>query len=154
MTRRDPLDLEVISAFGMLTTRFIADYDTAAGAHGLSGAQARLLALVVAEPHPMGRLAAVLNCEPSNVTGLVDRLEKRGLVRRRPDAQDRRVKLIAPTEAGTELSAQVWADMNFAAEPLRGLAEHERVQLRDLLRKLSPDEARTAPDDGPPSLPR
>ena len=138
MIRRDPLDLEVISAFGLLTTRFIADYDIAAGAHGLSGAQARLLALVVAEPHPMGRLAAVLNCEPSNVTGLVDRLEKHGLVQRRPDAQDRRVKLIAPTEAGVELSAKVWADMNFAAEPLRGLAEHERLQLRDLLRKLTP----------------
>jgi DNA-binding MarR family transcriptional regulator len=139
MTRRDPLDLEVISAFGLLTTRFIADYDTAAGAHGLSGAQARLLALVVTEPHPMSRLAAVLSCEPSNVTGLVDRLEKRGLVERRPAAHDRRVKLIAPTEEGAELSAKVWADMDFAAEPLRGLAKEERLQLRDLLRKLAPN---------------
>jgi DNA-binding MarR family transcriptional regulator len=141
MTRRDPLDLEVIHALGQLTTRFIADYDTAAGAHGLSGAQARLLALVVTESRPMSQLAVGLQCEPSNVTGLVDRLEKRGLVRRGPDPQDRRVKLIAPTQAGAELSAKVWADMNFAAEPLHGLTQDERVRLRDLLRKLSPDEA-------------
>jgi len=138
MTRRDPLDLEVITALSELTTRFFADYDAAAGAHGLSGAQARLLTLVVTEPRPMSRLALGLHCEPSNVTGLVDRLEKRGLVQRRTDAQDRRVKLIAPTQAGTELSAKVWADLNFAAEPLRGLEHLERIQLRDLLRKMSP----------------
>ena len=57
MTRRDPLDLEVINALSQLTTRFFADYDAAAGAHGLSGAQARLLGLVVTEPRPMSRLA-------------------------------------------------------------------------------------------------
>ncbi|HTJ71155.1 MAG TPA: MarR family transcriptional regulator [Actinospica sp.] len=141
MTRRDPLDLEVITALSELTTRFFADYDAAAGAHGLSGAQARLLALVVTEPRPMSKLAVGLRCEPSNVTGLVDRLEKHGLVERRVDAQDRRVKLIAPTEAGSELSARVWADLNFAAEPLRGLEQPERIQLRDLLRKMSPHRA-------------
>jgi DNA-binding MarR family transcriptional regulator len=70
------------------------------------------------------------------VTGLVDRLEKRALVERRTDAQDRRVKLIAPTEEGGELSARVWADLNFAAEPLRGLEHAERIQLRDLLRRM------------------
>jgi DNA-binding MarR family transcriptional regulator len=141
MTRRDPLDLEVINALAQLTSRFLADYDAAAGAHGLSGAQARLLALVVTEPRPMSRLAVGLHCEPSNVTGLVDRLEKRGLVQRGPDPQDRRVKLIAPTQAGAELSAKVWSDMDFAAAPLLGLGQDERLQLRDLLRKLSPDEA-------------
>jgi DNA-binding MarR family transcriptional regulator len=136
MTRRDPLDLEVITALGEMTTRFFADYDAAAGVHGLSGAQARLLTLVVTEPRPMSKLAVGLRCEPSNVTGLVDRLEKRGLVERRTDPQDRRVKLIAPTEAGSTLSARVWADLNFAAEPLRGLEHPERIQLRDLLRKM------------------
>lgn len=138
MTRRDPLDLEVITALSELTTRFFADYDAAASAHGLSGAQARLLALVVTEPRPMSRLADGLRCEPSNVTGLVDRLEKRGLVERRVDGQDRRVKLIAPTEAGTELSAKVWADLDFAAEPLHALEHPERIALRDLLRKMRP----------------
>lgn len=138
MTRRDPLDLEVITSLAFLTTSFFADYEAAASAHELSGAQARLLALVVTEPRPMSRLATVLHCEPSNVTGLVDRLERRGLVERRPDPQDRRVKQIAPTDEGRELSAKVWANLSFAAEPLKGLAHAERVQLRDLLRKMVP----------------
>lgn len=140
MTRRDPLDLEVITSLALLTTRFFADYEAAAGAHELSGAQARLLALVATEPRPMSKLALVMHCEPSNITGLVDRLERHGLVERRTDAQDRRVKLIAPTPAGLELSEKVRADLNFAAEPLAGLGRDERVQLRDLLRKMIPDE--------------
>lgn len=139
MTRRDPLDLEVITSLAGLTSRFYADYDTAAAGHDLSGAQARLLTLVVTEPRPMSRLAVGMHCEPSNITGLVDRLEKRGLVERLADPQDRRVKLIAPTEAGTELSARVWADMDFAAAPLKGLAHDERMVLRDLLRKMAPE---------------
>lgn len=138
MTRRDPLSLEVISSLAEVTGRFIADYDEAAAAHELTGAQARLLALVVTEPRPMSRLAVSMRCEPSNVTGLVDKLERRGLVERRPDPADRRVKLIAPTPEGVELSGEVWADLDFAAEPLAALAEPERVQLRDLLRKINP----------------
>jgi DNA-binding MarR family transcriptional regulator len=147
MTRRDPLDLEVITSLAVLTTSFFADYEAAATAHELSGAQARLLALVVTEPRPMSRLALGLHCEPSNVTGLVDRLEKRGLVTRRTDPQDRRVKLIAPTEAGRELSARVWANLTFAAEPLKELEHAERLQLRDLLRKMIPGDGRPRPAD-------
>ena len=144
MTHRDPLDLEVLTALSELSASFIADYDDAAAAHGLSGAQARLLGLVVTEPRPMSRLAHVLRCEPSNVTGLVDRLEKHGLVERRPDPQDRRVKLIAPSEAGRALYAKVFADLNFAADPLRGLDRTERTTFRDLLRKAAPEASRPA----------
>ena len=139
MTLRDPLDLEVVTALSELSARFFADYDEASGTHGLSGAQARLLALVITEPRPMSKLAYVLRCEPSTVTGLVDRLEKNGLVDRHADPQDRRVKLIAPTEAGRELYAKVWADLNFAADPMRGLEPDERITFRDLLRKMAPD---------------
>jgi DNA-binding MarR family transcriptional regulator len=144
MTHRDPLDLEVVTALSELSARFFADYDAAAGGHRLSGAQARLLALVITEPRPMSRLAYVLHCEPSNVTGLVDRLEKHGLVQRRADPRDRRVKLIAPTEAGTELYAKVFADLDFAADPLHGLGRAERIAFRDLLRKIAQEPPRPA----------
>ena len=55
----------------------------------LSPAQCHLLHLVEpGRPIPMGRLAETLACDASNVTGLVNRLESRGLVRRRPSATD------------------------------------------------------------------
>ena len=49
------------------------------------------------EPTPMGRIADVLCCDGSTVTWIVDRLEERGLVERRSDPRDRRVRLVATT---------------------------------------------------------
>ena len=51
---------------------------------------------------PMNELAALLACDNSNVTGLVDRLEARGLVTRQPSPEDRRVKHIVLTDAGRD----------------------------------------------------
>ena len=51
------------------------------------------------EPRPMGELAQHMHCDNSNMTGIVDRLAERGLVERRPAEGDRRVKLVALTDA-------------------------------------------------------
>src|SRR6266516_2117480 len=56
---------------------------------------------------PMNELAGELHCDTSNVTGIVDRLEDRGLVERRSAAHDRRVKLLELTERGAELGREV-----------------------------------------------
>ena len=59
------------------------------------------------EPRPMGELAHQMHCDNSNITGIVDRLSERGLVERRAAEGDRRVKLIALTDAGRELRAEL-----------------------------------------------
>ena len=59
------------------------------------------------ETLPMGQIAELLFCDASNVTLLVDRLEQRGLIERRPDPADRRVKQIAVTPAGRKLQRKV-----------------------------------------------
>ena len=82
--RPDPLTLEVVELIGDVVARYYADFDEAAAEHALTGAQARLLSLLSLEPLPMRKLAQKLKCEPSNVTGIVDRLESRGLVGGRP----------------------------------------------------------------------
>nr|WP_207929076.1 MarR family winged helix-turn-helix transcriptional regulator [Actinomadura sp. 6K520] len=51
-------------------------------------------------PAPMRQLAARLRCDASHVTGIVDGLERRGLVERRPAPDDRRVKHLVPTGEG------------------------------------------------------
>src|SRR5262249_42463105 len=66
----------------------------------LSPVQCHVLHLIDPDqPLPMGRLAETLSCDASNVTGLVDRLEARGLVERKRSDQDRRVKVIQLTTA-------------------------------------------------------
>jgi DNA-binding MarR family transcriptional regulator len=54
------------------------------------------------EPLPLSELAQLQNCVRSNITQLVDRLEKEGLVRRRPDPADRRSVRAALTPAGQQ----------------------------------------------------
>ncbi|MET8243139.1 MarR family transcriptional regulator [Streptomyces sp. NPDC005202] len=136
-TRRpDALTMEVVELIGDVVARFYEDYETAAGEHALTGAQARLLSLLSLEPLPMRKLAQKLKCEPSNVTGIVDRLEARGLVERRPDSADRRVKLAAATEEGQRVARELREGLRFAREPLAGLSDEERLALRDLLRRM------------------
>ena len=134
--RPDALTLEVVELIGDVVARFYADFEDAAAEHALTGAQARLVSLLSLEPLPMRKLAHKLRCEPSNVTGIVDRLESRGLVERRPDPADRRVKLAAVTEEGRTVARGLRESLRFAREPLAGLSEEERLALRDLLRRM------------------
>ncbi|MFF1961586.1 MarR family winged helix-turn-helix transcriptional regulator [Streptomyces sp. NPDC058220] len=135
-SRTDPLTLEVVELIGTVVARYYEEYEQAAAEHSLTGAQARVLGLLSVEPMPMRRIARKLKCEPSNVTGIVDRLEARDLVERRPDPADRRVKLAAPTEKGLATAAQLRDALGFAREPLAELSVEERQVLRDLLKRM------------------
>jgi DNA-binding MarR family transcriptional regulator len=77
-----------------------------------------------------------MQCHSSNVTGMVDRLEARGLVTRQPDPADRRVKLVALTPAGLSMRAKL---MEIARRPPEVLLERldaEQLQtLNELLAK-------------------
>ncbi|HEU5356566.1 MAG TPA: MarR family transcriptional regulator [Actinocrinis sp.] len=134
--RRDPITREVVDLIADMSTRFHDEYEAAAAAHDLTGVQAKLLGVVAERPVPMNQIATVLKCEPSNITGLVDRLAARGLVTRQPSPTDRRVKLVAATPVGAEVSGKVWANLDFAAQPLAALSDEERRMLRDLLRRI------------------
>src|SRR3954466_5434156 len=79
-----------------------------AAALDLSPAQCHVLHLIEpGRPVPMGQLAETLACDASNVTGLVDRLESGGLIRRQPSAGDRRVKVLDLTPTGSRLRTQL-----------------------------------------------
>ncbi|MGW0991940.1 MarR family winged helix-turn-helix transcriptional regulator [Streptomyces sp. NPDC002520] len=135
-TRPDELTVEVVELIGEVVGRYHADYEEAAAGHTLTGAQAKLLSLLALDPLPMRKLAQKLKCEPSNVTGIVDRLESRGLVERRPDPADRRVKMAVATDEGLRVVRELREDLRFARAPLAGLSDEERRSLRDLLRRM------------------
>ncbi|MFB6891152.1 MarR family winged helix-turn-helix transcriptional regulator [Kitasatospora sp. NPDC056327] len=132
----DEITREVVDLMVNLVSIFHREYEEAAAARSLTGAQAKVLALLRRGPMPMRRIAQTLSCEPSNITGIVDRLETRGFVTRQPDPQDRRVKLVAATGTGATASAELRESLNFAREPLAALGPQERTQLRDLLRRM------------------
>ena len=107
-----------------------ADFD-------LSPVQCHVLHLIEpARPLPMGRLAETLSCDASNVTGLVDRLESRGLIQRRPSAGDRRVKVLQLTPAGSRLRTQLLRRMTERSCPLSRLSRDEQRTLVKILETL------------------
>jgi DNA-binding MarR family transcriptional regulator len=96
-----------------------------------------LLALTPGEPAPMGDVAGVLRCDASNVTGLTDRLEARGLVERRPAPHDRRVRHLVLTDAGAAMRARIARELEEPPAGFAALTDAEARALRDLLRKVA-----------------
>jgi DNA-binding MarR family transcriptional regulator len=108
---------------------------------GLSFPQAH--ALKVLRPgHPiaMRELAGGLHCDPSNITGIVDRLGDRGLVERGSAPGDRRVKTLMLTEEGTALRMRLLDRLSEPPPGLGRLSIDEQRQLRDLLRRALLDD--------------
>jgi DNA-binding MarR family transcriptional regulator len=77
-------------------------------------------------PLPMGQLAEALDVSQASATGIVDRMEQRGLITRQRDAEDRRVTRVALTEEGRGV--------------IGGLAAERREHLGVLVDDLTDDE--------------
>jgi DNA-binding MarR family transcriptional regulator len=103
---------------------------------GLSEAQCQVLQhLDPAAPVPMCRLAETLDCDRSNVTGIVGRLEARGLVDRRPSASDRRVKNLVLTDAGRRQRQRLLDRLGEPPAGIRALPREEQNLLQAILRR-------------------
>jgi DNA-binding MarR family transcriptional regulator len=79
-------------------------FEEEASLHGFTMPQWRALAEIFrAEGIAQVSLAAALDVDQMTVSGIVGRLEKRGLIERFPDPNDSRAKLAKHTPAGREL---------------------------------------------------
>jgi DNA-binding MarR family transcriptional regulator len=137
VARRQP---EACRAWELLTRLFFAQrgqLPSLAGELDLSPVQCHVLHLMQPDqPIPMGRLAETLACDASNVTGLVDRLESRGLIVRRASADDRRVKVIVLTPTGARLRAELHQRLAAPPDPFQRLSEAEQRTLVRILERL------------------
>jgi DNA-binding MarR family transcriptional regulator len=103
---------------------------------GLSFQQAMALGHLEAdEPLPMSSLAVALQCDNSNVTGIVDRLEAAGLAERRSFEGDRRVKAVALTPLGESVRDQVRRRAGTPPPPIAALSDEDAATLRDVLQR-------------------
>jgi DNA-binding MarR family transcriptional regulator len=96
-------DLGIVDALAQLTFLVQGKLARLTAAHDLSLIQTRLLGVLRDREPTMRELATLLDLDKSSVTGLVDRAEKRGLVRRSPSDEDRRTVRVVLTSAGREL---------------------------------------------------
>jgi DNA-binding MarR family transcriptional regulator len=114
-----------------------AVYTESAREYGITAQQGQLLCVLMARPRGMGDLGVTLGLAKSSVTGLVDRTERNGLVRREPDPQDTRAVRVALTARGSTLVDEFYAETCRRVEKLSaGLGEAERDTLAGLLGRV------------------
>lgn len=101
----------------------------------LSPVQAHVVRQLGEGPLAMSTLANYLSCDASNVTGLVDRMEARGLVERRSSEQDRRVKMLVLTQSGVALRERLLERMAEPPELIASLSDDDLRSLRDIMRR-------------------
>ncbi|PXX71735.1 DNA-binding MarR family transcriptional regulator [Nocardia tenerifensis] len=106
MTTDDP---GLAAAFAGLNREVNALYHLIARRFGLTMQQAELLCQLHGDPPSFGELASALGCDKTNVTGMVDRLERRGFLARQTDPADRRVTRIVITEEGQGMRSEIRA---------------------------------------------
>src|SRR5256885_10520074 len=86
----------------------------------------------------LGDLADELDSTPRNITGLVDHLERDGLVERVPDPQDRRSVRARLTASGRERIEGIWREgLEHQFELVQGMSKDDLAQLRHLCLQLA-----------------
>jgi DNA-binding MarR family transcriptional regulator len=90
-------------------------------------------------PLPMSTLAEALLCDASNVTGIVDKLESRGLIARQGTDHDRRVKHLAVTDRGRRIREKLIAAIMTPPAAVVALPGDVKIRVAQLLRALLSD---------------
>jgi DNA-binding MarR family transcriptional regulator len=130
------LALEALSALRLLSKHLHDEFQQWTAGHGLSESRFRVLMTIFMSPDrqlPLGELAERLDVVPRTMTGLVDVLERDGLVVRIPDVADRRSTLAALTEAGLERIETIRkSSVVQQAATTRGMTPDQLAELRHL----------------------
>ena len=109
-------------------------FERAAAAFDLTKLQAQALHVLAHDgPRSMSDLAQTLACDASNFTGLIDRLEARGLVERKSVPSDRRMRMLALTSAGARLHQRLRERIAEPPPALRALRPQVQQRLRDVM---------------------
>jgi DNA-binding MarR family transcriptional regulator len=127
---------ELSQTFSEVVLRRIALIQSVSSEIGLSELQARTLFHIDPKrPAMMSEVARKAGYEPSNLTGIIDKLEARGLVKRHSATDDRRVKRVTVTREGRAVRKKLMARL-YKPEPwMLALSAQDQLALRDILRK-------------------
>lgn len=127
-------------AWGLLVTLVFSQRESVvetAGEFGLTPGHAMaLMQLDPENPAPMRQLRDQLHCDPSYLTGVVDRLERLGFVERRPSTTDRRVKELVLTERGRDVQRELHRLWIAPPPGLDALTERDQKALLRIAQQL------------------
>jgi len=128
------LEGEVVGLWFEMQARLEAHFTVLAGQYKLTAVQAKVLLLLQPDgAMTMRAIAGQLQYDASNLTGVVDRLEEMGAVRRQPHPSDRRAKGVVLTTEGQRMRRSFWDRLTSNTGPLGRLNDRELVSMRRLL---------------------
>ena len=137
MSRDDKSAL--IEQLGLVIVRWqdaTQKYDEAVGEiYGLSAAERLCLSFLWPGPQTASAIARETRLTPAAVTSLIDRLESRGFVRRKPDPGDRRKVLVEHAEGAEKVTREAYAPLGEAGA--RNLAKSSEAELKIVAQVLS-----------------
>ncbi|HVV11944.1 MarR family transcriptional regulator [Amycolatopsis sp.] len=132
-------DRDLAGAMALVHRESSALYSEIARRLGLTSQQTQLFCVLSREQPSFGELATMLGCDKTNVTGIVDRLVRRGYLARETDPQDRRVSRIVLTGEGEALRRRIRAEFaDGVEERYAGLSTEDRALLVRLLGAAKP----------------
>ena len=115
------------------------------GELGLSFVRIKALRRLTRTPMTMRDLGAELGIDAPYTTVVVDDLEQRGLVERRPDPQDRRRKIVAVLPAGARVARRASRLLDVPPDALAALPADDLAQLERIMRAVLAASAREVP---------
>lgn len=130
---------DIVDGLLEVTKRTHHVLSSVAARHDLTAQQIGLLRLLD-QPVSMRAFAEELACDPSNVTGLVDRAERLGLVERVPDPSDRRVRMLTLTLKGRRLRDRINREVAQELAETLGIKAGDRRRVLGLIASLIPTE--------------
>ncbi len=139
---RQPFRDDLVEAVGSAMQQYqrsVQAFDDAVGRllH-LGPSDLRCLDWLVDGPKTAGQLSTATGLRPAATTALVDRLAKRGLVRRRRSETDRRAVLVEMTEQGHALTWQAYGPLVAAGRPmLDELSPDQLTFMTDFLHRIT-----------------
>jgi len=134
-TGPNPPAEELIDTLGLLFMHIRDHFERGVQRYDLPGPCAKALRAIDGAV-AMKDLGARMHCDASFVTAVADMLEERGLARREIDRDDRRIKKLVLTDAGTALRARIRVELFDDVPGIRKLDAAERATLLGLLQEM------------------
>ena len=137
-TDREQLGNEIAALISGVSRRYRGSFVGCADQLGLGAAEAQALWLLTTGGEATtGELARRLGVDPANASTLLSKLERRGLIRRKPASHDRRKRIVSLTSKGRQENRALTRCIEQGPAGFAELRTSELETLRDLLRRVS-----------------
>ncbi|WP_408009993.1 MarR family winged helix-turn-helix transcriptional regulator [Pseudalkalibacillus sp. A8] len=138
MQDQNNLDLRLFRVWMKASKAVVENIQKDIESHNINNENFMSLELLYSKgPHPVQKISEILSIPSGSITYVVDRLEKKGLVERQPNPNDRRASNVVLTEEGRALFDEIFPKhVATISQNLSFISNDEKEQLIDLLKKI------------------